>query len=89
MKKSDLINTGAWGNDICGMVGLHVPLQVFKHWYVVTGTIAGAEQLPNARNYSASCYYKAQGDSLVIGGFENNPVPAGKVVKKGKGNGRV
>lgn len=74
------------------MVGLHVPLQVFKHWYVVTGTIAGLERLPNTRNYSASCYYKIQGDSLVVGAFENNPVPVDKVRKDramGEGKGRV
>ncbi|KAK3861533.1 hypothetical protein Pcinc_032521 [Petrolisthes cinctipes] len=77
---SAVINaTGAWANDICGLVGVHVPQQVFKHWYVGTGSMAGLEGVvPVTRNYSASCYYKPQGDSLVIGGFETNPIPIDK-----------
>lgn len=70
---------GAWANDISNKVGVDLPLQSFRHGYVVTQRIPGIENMPNARDYNASCYLKLQGDGLTIGGFEENPVPIDKV----------
>ena len=77
---NNVINaTGAWGNIIADMVGLTLPLLSFKHSYIVTEKIPGVENMPNVRDHDLSCYFKLQGDSLCIGGFEADPEYTPKV----------
>lgn len=71
--------TGGWGNSITSMIGVNLPLQSFRHGYVVTETIPGVAGKPNVREYASSCYIKMQGDSLIVGSFEPNPDPIDKV----------
>ncbi|XP_064088685.1 sarcosine dehydrogenase, mitochondrial-like [Macrobrachium nipponense] len=75
IKTNAVVNaTGGWGNKIANMVGLHIPLVVLEHSYVVTEAISGIEGMPNLRDPKSSTYLKLQGDALAIGGFETSPV---------------
>mmetsp|Transcript_78243 Transcript_78243/g.171538 ORF Transcript_78243/g.171538 Transcript_78243/m.171538 type:complete len:911 (-) Transcript_78243:312-3044(-) len=66
--------TGAWANAITDMVDLKVPLRAMKHAYIVTEAIEGVHPgLPNLRDHDLSIYFKTQGDSLALGGYEQNP----------------
>lgn len=66
--------TGAWANHITDMVGLKIPLRAMKHAYIVTESIDGVHPgLPNMRDHDLSIYFKTQGDSLALGGYEQNP----------------
>uniref|UniRef100_A0A1Y1MDL9 Sarcosine dehydrogenase, mitochondrial n=1 Tax=Photinus pyralis TaxID=7054 RepID=A0A1Y1MDL9_PHOPY len=64
---------GAWSRNIAQMVGLDIPLLPIQHAYVVTEGIPGAKGAPNIRDKDVSIYYRSQGDSLYIGGYETNP----------------
>lgn len=55
------------------MVGLEIPLAAFKHAYVVTESIPAAKGTPNIRDHDASIYYRTQGNTLYVGGYEMNP----------------
>ncbi|CAG2061697.1 unnamed protein product, partial [Timema podura] len=56
------------------MVGLHLPLVPMKHAYVITENISGVRGLPNVRDHDASVYFRIQGESLCMGGYEPNPI---------------
>lgn len=75
IKTSVVVNcTGAWANAIADMVDIKVPLRAMKHAYIVTESIAGVHPgLPNMRDHDLSIYFKTQGDSLALGGYEQNP----------------
>ena len=65
---------GAWANELAGMVGAKLPLLAMKHAMVVTEGIEGMHGgLPNVRDHDLSVYLKTQGDSMAIGGYEQNP----------------
>jgi len=66
--------TGAWANAIAEMAQLKIPLRAMKHAYIVTEAIEGVHPgLPNMRDHDLSIYFKTQGDSLALGGYEKNP----------------
>mmetsp|Transcript_50342 Transcript_50342/g.108458 ORF Transcript_50342/g.108458 Transcript_50342/m.108458 type:complete len:906 (-) Transcript_50342:62-2779(-) len=66
--------TGAWANAITDMVDVKIPLRAMKHAYIVTEAIPGVHPgLPNLRDHDLSIYFKTQGDSLALGGYEQNP----------------
>lgn len=75
IKTGTVVNcTGAWANAITDMVGLQIPLRAMKHAYIVTESIKGVHPgLPNLRDHDLSIYFKIQGDSLALGGYEQNP----------------
>jgi len=75
VKTKYVINcTGAWANAIADMVQLKIPLRAMKHAYIVTEAIEGVHPgLPNMRDHDLSIYFKTQGDSLALGGYERNP----------------
>ncbi|KAF5292544.1 hypothetical protein FQR65_LT01690 [Abscondita terminalis] len=52
------------------VVNAAVPI---KHAYVITESIPEAKGTPNIRDHDASTYYRTQGDTLYVGGYENNP----------------
>nr|CAD7572946.1 unnamed protein product [Timema californicum] len=66
--------SGVWSRDIAAMVGLHLPLVPVKHAYVITESISGVRGLPNVRDHDASVYFRIQGESLCMGGYESNPI---------------
>nr|CAG4634617.1 EOG090X014D [Alona affinis] len=75
IKTNCVINcTGAWAPYVGAMVNVPVPLIVTKHAYVVTERIEGISGMPNVRDHDSSIYFKVQGDSLSVGGYENDPV---------------
>ncbi|KAJ8941399.1 hypothetical protein NQ314_010399 [Rhamnusium bicolor] len=74
IKTNVLVNTcGAWSRDITRMVGLDIPLTAIKHAYVVTGSVPGAKRIPCIRDHDGGLYFRPQGDSILFGGYENNP----------------
>ncbi|CAK9108191.1 unnamed protein product [Durusdinium trenchii] len=65
---------GAWANEVASMVGVEIPLKAMKHAMVLTEPIEGMHSgLPNVRDHDLSVYLKTQGDSMAIGGYEQNP----------------
>ncbi len=44
-----------------------------KHSYIVTDTIQNINKWPNIRDHDLSIYFRVQGQSLIIGGYESNP----------------
>jgi sarcosine dehydrogenase len=66
--------TGVWGKDLIEKYGIHIPLIPMKHAYVVSETINGVQGLPNVRDHDYSTYFRIQGSSICMGGYENNPV---------------
>lgn len=64
---------GAWAGNIAEMAGLSIPLIAMKHSYIVSEPIEGVSNLPNIRDHDSSIYFRIQGDSLCLGGYESNP----------------
>eukprot|EP00928_Gymnodinium_smaydae_P078303 TRINITY_DN6213_c0_g4_i2.p1 TRINITY_DN6213_c0_g4~~TRINITY_DN6213_c0_g4_i2.p1 ORF type:complete len:834 (+),score=159.83 TRINITY_DN6213_c0_g4_i2:163-2664(+) len=65
---------GAWANAVAAMVGVEIPLRAMKHAMILTEPIKGMHSgLPNVRDHDLSVYLKTQGDSMAIGGYEQNP----------------
>lgn len=70
--ESDLVINacGAWGKELYPDLTL-LPM---KHAFVVTEKMNGVHNmLPNVRDHDLSIYLKTQGNSLAIGGYEQNP----------------
>ncbi|XP_014608110.1 PREDICTED: sarcosine dehydrogenase, mitochondrial isoform X1 [Polistes canadensis] len=65
--------SGAWSNDIAKMAGLNIPLIPIKHAYVVTEAIEAVKNLPNVRDADLNLYFKVQGGTMSIGGYEEHP----------------
>lgn len=56
------------------MAGLPIPLVPMKHSCVISEPVEGVSNLPNIRDHDSSIYFRIQGDSLCLGGYESNPV---------------
>ncbi|XP_045451807.1 sarcosine dehydrogenase, mitochondrial [Melitaea cinxia] len=66
---------GVWGPRIARFAGVpSLPIIPFKHAYVVSDAIPEIRGCPNVRDHDASLYFKIQGESCNIGGYENNPI---------------
>lgn len=75
IKTNCVVNAcGVWSRNVAQLVGLDVPLAVFKHSYVITETVPGVKGTPNIRDHDRSIYYRVMGESLNLGGYESNPV---------------
>ncbi|XP_066993512.2 sarcosine dehydrogenase, mitochondrial isoform X2 [Anabrus simplex] len=72
---------GVWARELGKMLGLPLPLVPMKHAYVVTESVPGVRGLPNIRDHDASVYFRIQGDSLCVGGYEPNPILLDKVAQ--------
>lgn len=44
-----------------------------QHSYIVTDTIQNLNKWPNIRDHDLSIYFRVQGQSLIVGGYESNP----------------
>lgn len=62
---------GVWSGTIAQMVGLSIPLTPMKHAYIVTEPM-NVQGLPNIRDPDRSIYFRVQGGTLSIGGYESN-----------------
>lgn len=64
---------GVWSRMIAQMAGLDIPLIPMKHAYVVTEPM-DVRGLPNIRDPDLNVYFRVQGGTLSIGGYEPNPI---------------
>jgi len=55
------------------MAGLDIPLIPMKHAYIVTEPM-DVRGLPNIRDPDLNTYFRVQGGTLSIGGYEPNPI---------------
>lgn len=75
IRTSVVVNCGGvWARNVSQLVGLELPITTFKHAYVLTGTIPEAKGSPCIRDHDGGIYIRPQGDSLILGGYENNPI---------------
>ncbi|CAK9810550.1 Sarcosine dehydrogenase, mitochondrial [Anthophora plagiata] len=74
--KTDVVlnAAGVWSKNVANMVGTNIPLTPIKHAYIVTEPIQGVQNLPNVRDPDISLYFRIQGSSIAIGGYEPNPI---------------
>lgn len=67
---------GQWARQVGAMAGVMVPLQPVKHQYVITEPIEGIEPTtPTVRDPDRFTYFKEEVGGLVMGGYEQNPIP--------------
>jgi len=72
-----LVNcAGQWAGPLGRMAGVCVPVQSVEHQFLVTEPIEGIERgLPTLRDPDRFTYYKEEVGGLVMGGYEQNPIP--------------
>lgn len=70
---------GVWAREVAALVGVSLPLVPMKHAYVVTEGLKGVRGLPNVRDHDFATYFRVQGESLCMGGYEPNPILLDKV----------
>ena len=65
---------GHYGPQLAAMVGLHLPIVSLIHQYLITETLPEMQALgfepPVIRDPRASCYYRREIDSLLVGPYE-------------------
>jgi 4-methylaminobutanoate oxidase (formaldehyde-forming) len=67
---------GQWSRNFAARFGVNVPLVSMEHQYMVTEAIDGMpKNLPTLRDPDRLTYYKEEVGGLVMGGYENNPIP--------------
>lgn len=67
---------GQWSRALAATVGVNVPLVSVEHQYMVTEQIDGVTpDMPTLRDPDRLTYYKEEVGGLVMGGYENNPIP--------------
>lgn len=69
---------GIHAAEIGRMAGIRVPVVPMSHQYVVTDPIPGvsiAGRLPSLRDPDLLVYYRQEGEGLLMGGYERNPLP--------------
>ncbi len=71
-----IVCAGQWTRDFAARFGVSVPLVSMEHQYMVTEPIKGVtKNLPTLRDPDRLTYYKEEVGGLVMGGYENNPIP--------------
>lgn len=74
IKTKVVVNScGAWSREIANMLNLDIPLVPMKHAYVVTESMDKVKGVPNVRDHDFSIYFRIQGESICMGGYEKNP----------------
>lgn len=70
---------GQWGREIGRLVGVELPLVPMEHQYVVTEAVPQlktlAREIPVTRDPERVFYMRQEGDGLLFGFFEPNPIP--------------
>ena len=69
---------GMYGAEIGRMAGVRVPIIPMSHEYLVTQPFRdrGDERLPTLRDPDLLCYFREEGEGLVMGGYEHDSAPA-------------
>jgi len=70
--------TGIWSPRIGRMVGMAIPLIPMQHQYIMTGPLvelANGTSVPNLRDPDKLVYFRQEGQSMVLGGYERDPLP--------------
>jgi glycine cleavage system T protein len=70
--------TGIWSPRIGRMVGMSIPLIPMQHQYVITGPLAELARdtsVPNLRDPDKLVYFRQEGQAMVLGGYERDPLP--------------
>ncbi len=73
-----VVAAGIWSPRIGRMVGIAIPLIPMQHQYVQTAPLpelAGDVRVPNLRDPDNLVYFRQDGESLVLGGYERDPLP--------------
>lgn len=68
-----------WSREVAAMACLQLPLVPMKHAYVVSDSLREVRGLPNIRDHDAATYFRIQGESICMGGYEYNPILLDKV----------
>jgi len=75
---------GVWSRRIGAMAGLHVMVQPMRHQLRITAPISSiAPDLPIVRMTDASAYVRPARGGLMVGGFEQDPMPMNPVAVPG------
>lgn len=75
IKTNCVVNAmGAWGSHLLNPIDAAVPIVTIKHSYIVSPPINGVQGMPNVRDHDASIYFRIQGSSIWLGGYEGNPI---------------
>src|SRR5947207_4652960 len=75
-----VVAAGIWSPRIGRMVGISIPLIPMQHQYVLTGPLpdlSGEINIPNLRDPDNLVYFRQDGNSLVLGGYEHDPAAFG------------
>ncbi len=70
--------TGIWSPRIGHMVSMSIPLIPMQHQYVITGPLAELARdssVPNLRDPDKLVYFRQEGQAMVLGGYERDPLP--------------
>jgi glycine cleavage system aminomethyltransferase T/glycine/D-amino acid oxidase-like deaminating enzyme len=73
-----VVAAGIWSPRIGRMVGVAIPLIPMQHQYAQTAplpALAGGARVPNLRDPDNLVYFRQNGESLVLGGYERDPLP--------------
>ena len=71
-----VVATGIWSPRIGRMAGVSIPLIPMQHQWVMTAPLpklTSDVSVPNLRDPDKLVYFRQDGPSLVIGGYERNP----------------
>lgn len=80
IKTKCIVNaTGVWGRDLIEPLGISLPLIPMRHSYIISEPIDGIKGMPNVRDHDASIYFRIQGSSICMGGYENIPILVDRV----------
>ncbi len=70
--------TGIWSPRIGRMAGMAIPLIPMQHQYIMTGPLAelaNGTSVPNLRDPDKLVYFRQEGEAMVLGGYERDPLP--------------
>ncbi|TMF46430.1 MAG: FAD-dependent oxidoreductase [Chloroflexi bacterium] len=73
-----VVAAGIWSPIIGRMAGISIPLIPMQHQYAQTDRLpelAGGVSIPNLRDPDNLVYFRQDGESLVLGGYERDPLP--------------
>ncbi len=71
-----VVAAGIWSPRIGRMAGVAIPLIPMQHQYVQTAPLPELSvRVPNLRDPDNLVYFRQDGDSLVLGGYERDPLP--------------
>lgn len=65
--------TGVWALNLAQMLDIELPIVPMRHAYVVSNSIKELRGAPSLRDNEASIYFRIQGESICLGGYEDNP----------------